>query len=113
VLTQFAHRLVGLLRAGDLAARVGGDEFAVLCEDAEPRHAASIAARLSAAAAEPFLINNTRITLSAAVGGSPAHVADPAELLSEADRSMYETKRRTAGAAIPEPRGGSHIRPRP
>jgi diguanylate cyclase (GGDEF)-like protein/PAS domain S-box-containing protein len=105
VLTQLAGRIVALLRAGDTAARLGGDEFAVLCEDAEPHHAASIARRLSAAAAEPFSINDTLITLSAAVGGSPAHVADPAEVLREADRRMYEAKRRSTGPGVPEPPG--------
>src|SRR3954471_15082493 len=107
VLTQLAHRIVAQLRPGDIAARLGGDEFAVLCEDAEPHHAASIAQRLRTAAAKPFLINNDRITLSAAVGGSPAHVADPDELLREADRRMYETKRRTVGIPVPEPRGAT------
>jgi diguanylate cyclase (GGDEF)-like protein/PAS domain S-box-containing protein len=104
VLTQLAHRIVALLRVGDTAARLGGDEFAVLCDDTEPRHAASIAGRLRAAAAEPFLIEGTRVCLSAAVGSSPAQVTDPADLLREADRRMYETKRRTASAPAPEPR---------
>ena len=103
VLTQLAHRIVALLRAGDIAARLGGDEFAVLCEDTEPRHAASIAERLRAAAAEPFLIDNTRVCLSAAVGSSPAQVTDPAELLREADRRMYQTKRCTSSTPVPEP----------
>jgi diguanylate cyclase (GGDEF)-like protein/PAS domain S-box-containing protein len=113
VLTQLAHRIVALLRVGDTAARLGGDEFAVLCEDAEPHHAASIAQRLCAAAAEPFLINDIQVSLSAAVGDSPAHVADPAELLGEADRRMYEAKRRIAGADVPEFRDASRMPPRP
>ena len=94
VLTQLAGRIVGLLRAGDTAARLGGDEFVVLCEDTGPQHAMSIADRLRAAAAEPFDVDGARITLSAAVGGCPAHLADPAALLREADRRMYETKQR-------------------
>jgi diguanylate cyclase (GGDEF)-like protein/PAS domain S-box-containing protein len=106
VLTQLAHRIVALLRAGDTAARLGGDEFVVLCEDAEPRHAASIAQRLRAAAAEPFLIDNTAVCLSAAVGSSPAHLADPAELLREADRRMYETKRRISTPVPDNPEAG-------
>jgi GGDEF domain-containing protein len=107
VLTQFAHRITALLGVGDTAARLGGDEFAVLCEDTEPRQVASIAQRLRAAAAEPFLINDMQIILSVAVGSSPAYVADPAALLQEADRRMYETKRRTIGVPVPEPRGAS------
>jgi diguanylate cyclase (GGDEF)-like protein/PAS domain S-box-containing protein len=115
VLTQFAQRIAALLRAGDTAARLGGDEFAVLCEDTEPHHVASIAERLRAAAAEPFLINDTEIVLSVAVGSSqayvsPACVADPAALLREADRRMYETKRRTIGVPVPEPRGSTYSR---
>ena len=115
MLTQFAHRITALLGVGDTAARLGGDEFAVLCEDTEPHHVTSIAERLRAAAAEPFLINDTEIVLSVAVGSSqadvsPACVADPAALLREADRRMYETKRRTVGVPVPEPRGSTYSR---
>jgi len=119
VLTQLAQRILALLRAGDTAARIGGDEFVVLCEDAEPRHAAVISERLSAAAARPFLVNGTMITLSAAVGSCPAHHADPADLLREADRRMYETKRRHAHrmpprrcVGDPSPPGGIRTSPR-
>src|SRR3954451_23152904 len=110
VLTAFAHRITALLRAGDTAARLGGDEFAVLCEDTEPRHVSTIAERLRAAAAEPFLIDDAEIILSVAVGSSPAYVsptyiADPAALLGEADRRMYETKQRTISVPVPAPRG--------
>ena len=103
VLTQLAHRIVALLRAGDTAARLGGDEFAVLCEDAEPQHATAIADRLCAAAAEPFVVEGMEITLSAAVGSCPAHLADPADLLREADRRMYETKQRRTALAETRP----------
>ena len=95
VLQQIAERITALLRAGDTAARLGGDEFAVLCDDIEPQHADAIAERLRAAAAEPFLDDDTEITLSAAVGSYGARSADPDEVLREADRRMYERKRRT------------------
>ena len=98
VLVQLAHRLTALLRAGDTAARLGGDEFAVLCEDIEPHHAVAIAERLRAAAAQPFCVDGNEITLSAAVGCCRVHSADPADVLREADRRMYETKRRTTGS---------------
>jgi diguanylate cyclase (GGDEF)-like protein/PAS domain S-box-containing protein len=102
VLAELARRIVGVIRADDTAARLGGDEFAVLCEEADPRRAASIAERLRAAAAEPFLVDDVPIRLSAAVGGCPAVLPDAAAVLREADRRMYETKRRTV---IPQPRG--------
>ena len=94
VLTQLAQRIGTLLRAGDMAARLGGDEFAVLRQDTAPHQAPSFAAQLRAVAAEPFVVQDIRITLSAAVGSCPAHLADPATLLQEADRRMYETKQR-------------------
>ena len=102
VLVQLARRIVGVLRSDDTAARLGGDEFAVLCEDVDPERATSIAGRLRDVAAEPFVVDDTEIVLSAAVGSCPAHLADPAALLHEADRRMYEIKRRAA--PIPSPR---------
>jgi diguanylate cyclase (GGDEF)-like protein/PAS domain S-box-containing protein len=96
VLVQLAQRITTILRAGDTAARLGGDEFAVLCDDIEPQHAGAIAERLRAAAAEPFLVDDMEITLSAAVGSCRARSNDPDEVLREADRRMYETKRRTS-----------------
>ena len=108
VLAELARRIVGVIRADDTAARLGGDEFAVLCEEADPRRAASIAERLRAAAAEPFVVDDVAITLSAAVGSCPANLADPAAVLREADRRMYETKRR---AVVPGPRGAADHQP--
>ena len=96
VLTQLAQRIVALLRTGDVAARLGGDEFAVLCDDTEPQHAVSIAERLRMAAAEPFVVDGSTIKLSAAVGCCATDHTDPAALLREADRRMYEGKRRRA-----------------
>jgi len=101
VLTELAQRITALLRTGDTAARMGGDEFVVLCEDTGPHHAAAIAQRLRDAAAEPFLIDGIELVLSAAVGGCPAYVADPVDLLREADQRMYETKRRRKAEAVP------------
>ena len=101
VLTQLAQRIVALLRTGDVAARLGGDEFAVLCDDTEPQHAVSIAERLRMAAAEPFLVDGSTIRLSAAVGCCETDHTDPAALLREADRRMYEGKRSVRPAPLP------------
>ena len=103
VLTQLAERILALLRAGDVAARLGGDEFAVLCDDTEQHHAGTIAERLRMAAAEPSVVDGSTIRLSATVGCCATDHTDPTTLLREADRRMYEGKRR-GGRTIPHPR---------
>ena len=112
VLIQLAHRLTALLRAGDIAARLGCDEFAVLCEDLQEHHAVAITERLRAAAAQPFVVDDMEITLSAAVGSCRVRSGDAAAVLREADRRMYETKRLTTTRSAPEPRSTSDDRRR-
>jgi diguanylate cyclase (GGDEF)-like protein/PAS domain S-box-containing protein len=99
VLQQLAERIRGQLRPEDTAARLGGDEFAVLCVDVDPHQCAKIAERLRAAAAEPFAIDGRSISLTAAVGIGTSQTVGPAAtdaaaLLRQADRHMYEQKRR-------------------
>jgi diguanylate cyclase (GGDEF)-like protein/PAS domain S-box-containing protein len=99
ILKQLAARMAALLRPEDTAARVGGDEFAVLCVNTEPRHADVIAERLVAAAAEPFTVEGHTVHLSATVGVSTSDLAgagfpvEAADLVRRADLRMYETKR--------------------
>ncbi|HEU0101526.1 MAG TPA: diguanylate cyclase [Mycobacteriales bacterium] len=99
VLQQLAQRLTALLRSGDTAARIGGDEFVVLCEDTDVTRADLIVQRLREAASSPFLLDGQRVTLSATVGVSTSRTAggpepDEAEaLLHRADLAMYDAKR--------------------
>ena len=55
LLVALARRLEDGLRGSDTAARFGGDEFVVLCEDvADEQHVIAIAERLQRAIEEPF-----------------------------------------------------------
>jgi chemotaxis family two-component system sensor kinase Cph1 len=99
VLQQLGQRLTGLLRSQDVCARVGGDEFVVLCVDTEPHQAEAIAHRLRAAVAEPFAVDGHTINITAAVGVSASDLArstraDAIGLLRQADERMYEAKRK-------------------
>ena len=89
LLQAVATKLSHLLRGGDTAARIGGDEFVVLCEDvAGETDAAAIAARLVA-----------ELPLKASVGVALAAAGDecPDGLLRDADAAMYVVKRRGGG----------------
>jgi diguanylate cyclase (GGDEF)-like protein/PAS domain S-box-containing protein len=97
LLRSVAARLRGSLRASDVAARIGGDEFIVLLpsiQDAVAAH--EITDRLADALSAPHVFNGTSVTCSASIGlviGTGAFV-DVASVVAEADAAMYEAKQR-------------------
>ena len=71
VLRLFAQRLLDLVRPTDAVARLGGDEFAlVLAGVRERAHAENVAAKIVAAAAEPFTVGALELAVGASVGVS-------------------------------------------
>jgi diguanylate cyclase (GGDEF)-like protein len=92
VLARFASLLVELVRSGDDAFRVGGDEFALLLRDAGEHEAREVVARVVAAIESN--IDPLVRTLTASFGIAPsARAEEPEELLRIADEAMYEAKR--------------------
>jgi diguanylate cyclase (GGDEF)-like protein/PAS domain S-box-containing protein len=90
-------RLAGAIRGQDTLARLGGDAFAVLCEQLPSEGAVTaIAGQLRSALEEPIVLGGDEHTVSASIGiavGAPGSAA--AELLRDADAAMYHAK--TAG----------------
>lgn len=87
-----ARRLEGAVRAPDLVARFGGDEFIVLLEDTERKTAVATAERIQAALRAPFAVDGRDLTVSASVGIVVASVdrIDIPDLLRNADVAMYQ-----------------------
>ncbi len=82
-------------RESDIAARVGGDEFAMLLFDEDGQAAASVVERIERGAATARERNSLQCELSASVGVCEIDPRTPGsieDLLEQADRSMYHEK---------------------
>jgi diguanylate cyclase (GGDEF)-like protein len=96
VLTEFAHQLVSVIRAGQTASRIGGDEFAVVLTDTTvAADAASVARRiLAAVAASPVRLDDDTVPVRASIGVALTQADDTTkDLLRRADLAMYHSKR--------------------
>jgi diguanylate cyclase (GGDEF)-like protein len=89
-----AQRLAGSLRANDLVARWGGDEFAVLLVGTPGEQALHIAKTLESALDEPIVVDGTTmpIGLSVGIAAFPGDARTTESLLMIADKRMYEAK---------------------
>ncbi|MEA2304694.1 MAG: hypothetical protein QOH43_1974, partial [Solirubrobacteraceae bacterium] len=95
LLRRAAERLTEALRPVDVLARLGADEFAVLCPGLPTRAtAAEIAARLHDALGRPFDLAGVAIELDASIGIalSPDHGREIETLLRHADVAMELAK---------------------
>jgi diguanylate cyclase (GGDEF)-like protein len=93
-LRALADLLRASVRGGDLAARIGGDELAVLLPGADLDGAVSLAERVRAAAhlLEPEGFRSTGISISMGVASSTVSGPDPEALLAAVDAQLYLAK---------------------
>lgn len=100
MLRRVATRLLTSLRTTDVAGRVGGDKFAVICDSLGTwEDTAAIAERLDDAIAAPMMVSDRLLVITSCVG--VAITADgteePERLLERADRAMQHEREKSAG----------------
>ena len=94
LLIQLANRLLSCLSVADSVARMSGDEFVILVEDAPNlTHVTAIAERLLHALREPFDVDGHHIFMSASIGVGMTHEGvSRDELLATVDAAAYAAK---------------------
>ena len=101
VLKEAAERMGRSLRQGELLARWGGDEFAVLVPACGDLNAAvAIAERLVRAVSAPMVVGGHAVEVGATVGVArfPDDARVDAELLHNADLALYAAKAERRGS---------------
>lgn len=94
VLQAAARRLRNLIRPDDTAARIGGDEFAVVAPGMLQDHLESLGRRVTVELELPITVRDIAVSVGASVGAYLADLGESAdEALRRADQSMYALKR--------------------
>ncbi|WP_211912069.1 GGDEF domain-containing protein [Tardiphaga alba] len=94
LLQAVAGRLSGMLRDGDFAVRMGGDEFLVVqCAVANRDEAMLLGRRIVKILSEPFAMVDLELTIGASVGIAIGETGDdPSALALAADKALYASK---------------------
>lgn len=103
LLIEVARRIRSELRAGDTAARVGGDEFVILLDEVASSDAAlAVARRVNSRLQVPYdLAGHTHLaTSSIGVAMGPDGLSTADSMVAAADAAMYEAKRSGRGLCM-------------
>jgi diguanylate cyclase (GGDEF)-like protein len=95
VIQQIAIQLNEVVRTGDLAARIGGEEFAILLEDTGLSGALDVAERLRKKVENLSLLFQGEVvpvTISLGVAAFPQNTDNQEKLFNYADQALYRAK---------------------
>ena len=96
VLIAVGKRLQGVTKQGvDIAARIGGDEFAVILVNCAPADVALVSDRIRTSVTAPIMIDGVTFQVGISIGHCLAAEGerDASKLIKQADVAMYEDKR--------------------
>ena len=95
LLQAVAERLLSTVRASDIVARMGGDEFTIILPEIDRlEDAAEVARKVLEVIRKPFFLGEHTITITTSIGISlyPLNGLDIQTLMKQADIAMYVTK---------------------
>jgi diguanylate cyclase (GGDEF)-like protein/PAS domain S-box-containing protein len=102
VLRAVAKRLVDEVGGDGTVGRMGGDEFAIVINDAQSRRKVeTLADRIIQAIKEPYIIDQTEIRIGVSIGCAfgPIDGATVDDLILKADLALYQAKDAGRGVA--------------
>jgi diguanylate cyclase (GGDEF)-like protein len=104
-LREVAQRLRGVLEQDTLLARVGGDEYGILCRTHDVAGALAVAAAIHTSLEVPIVLDDVALNLEASIGiavmGEHAH--DPDTLLGRADAALAHARSRHSEVEVYSP----------
>ncbi len=105
LLQAFSARLTDTVMGVALAARLRGDEFAILLPECNADAAITMVYRIAAALAQPFFIADIPLDVSTNIGVAlfPDHGATPSDLYRHVDSAVNHAKRKGVGHFVFDP----------
>ncbi len=91
-LQQLALIMQTVKRRIDTAARIGGEEFAVILPDSDHHAAYIMAERMRREVRETFIYEPSELTVSIGVATFPVHATSVDTLIAQADEALYGAK---------------------
>ncbi|MFZ9254937.1 MAG: GGDEF domain-containing protein, partial [Hylemonella sp.] len=92
LLKEVAKRITDEIRTEDLAARIGGDEFAILLMNTGAEAAMEVASRLCSSLSKSFAASHVDVSASLGVVSWQPGIMDVKVIMELADQALYRAK---------------------